>query len=611
MKLRDFQEIIEHIHKSEENNTFRQKNRIRKEETQNWIMNLLKMIDKAMEQIYIDLKKENLTEQEIENISYNMLGGIDEIFREYLQRISESMALGGFSHMYNSYKQLYYNIEEVIEIYEKVKDEKLPKKFKITKSVKNNKENVVREILNNYRKITDDISEDDKRVVIEYINSLQFRQFLKEEIDEEELKQIKYMSNFIGNERKNFINFFKEQKDFIEENTRKAYVQSIIVIANILDQFRLLSQYQQDYKAELEEIELGELGYEVQGTEKELGIKEIFKEENLSKLPIKTLMALSAFWCNRLTKEMEKINNAKFICRDLDLVNNMVTFRIEETDPKESLVNNAIIEREIEKLAFLNIIADKIINKIEREAKIKGRSEEIDIGFYIKEETAEYQDEYLEYFNKSLPNCNNILGDDMEQIIVAKNIINNLYKGKGAINFALLEEALINEKILNWGYMQDEDNEKFVLMGFDIEKLSGPLFLHMPLKEMKDFLGRNKLENKIPIYQGKEDFEINGKTISRKLLMPIDDGKIKKLQEFKINKPEEIDKFHFIEHCKYIASSDTQKYPKHLKKVKYIGKGKKQRQKLVIQKEYIDLDTKEKYQKDKDGNFEKIESYSR
>ena len=611
MKLRDFQEIIDHIHKSEENNTFRQKNRIRKEETQNWIMNLLRMIDKAMEQIYIDLKKENLTEQEIENVSYNMLGGIDDIFREYLQRISESMALGGFSHMYNSYKQLYYNIEEVIEIYEKVKDEKLPKKFKITKSVKNNKENVVREILNNYREITDDISEDDKRLVIEYINSLQFRQFLKEEIDEEELKQIKYMSNFIGNERKNFINFFKEQKDSVEENTKKAYVQSIIVIANILDQFRLLSQYQQDYKAELEEIELGELGYEVQGTEKELGIKEIFKEENLSKLPIKTLMALSAFWCNRLTKEMEKINNAKFICRDLDLVNNMVKFRIEETDSKELLANNDVIEREIEKLSFLNIITDKIINKIERDIKINGRSEEIDIESYIKEESAEYQDEYLEYFNKTLPNCNNILGDDIEQIIVAKNIINNLYKGKGAINFALLEEALITEKILNWGYIQDEDNEKFVLIGFDVENLSGPLFLHMPLKEIKDFLERNKLENKIPIYQGKEDFEVNGKTISRKLLMPIDNGKIKKLQEFKINQLEEIDKFHFIEHCKYIASGDARKYPKHLKKVKYIGKGKKQKQKLVIEKEYIDLETKEKYQKDKNGDFERIEGYTR
>ena len=119
------------------------------------------------------------------------------------------------------------------------------------------------------------------------------------------------------------------------------------------------------------------------------------------------------------------------------------------------------------------------------------------------------------------------------------------------------------------------------------------------------------MENKIPIYQGEKDFEINRKPITRKLLMPLDNGKIRKLQSFKIQQTEEIDKFHFIEHCKYIASGDKQKYPKHLKKVKYIGKGKKQKQKLVIEKEYIDLETKEKYKKAQDGNFEKIEEYTR
>ena len=76
------------------------------------------------------------------------------------------------------------------------------------------------------------------------------------------------------------------------------------------------------------------------------------------------------------------------------------------------------------------------------------------------------------------------------------------------------------------------------------------MFLHIPLKEIEEFLERNRLESKIPIYQGENDFKINGKTITRKLLMPIDNGKIKKLEEFKINQTEERDKFNFIEHCK-------------------------------------------------------------
>lgn len=609
--MRDFKKIIDNIHKNEENVNFRQKNRIKKEEIQIWISKLLKMVDEAMQSIYENLKENPLDNQGIENISYNMIEGIEDIFRKYLERVSEAMSLGGFSHMYNSYKQLYYNPEELIEIYEKIKNEKVSRKFRMTKNVKANKETVVREVLSNYREISNGIPEEEKRIIIGYKNSNQFRKLLKEEFAQEDINDIRNIGKFVGYEKGNFIEFFKEQKSNIEKNTREAYIQSIIVLINILDQLKLLAKYQREYKQELNKMDLGELAYEINGQGKELGMKELFSEENLKKLPIKTLMAQSAFWSNRLTKEIERMNNAKFICKDLDLINKIVKFRIEKTNGKEELISEDVIEKELEKIAFLNIVIEKIINQVEEDIKNTGIDGEVDIESYIRKISADYQEEYLKHFNKKLPMCNNIIGNDIEQFIVAKNMINNLYKGKSAINFALLEEALLNEKILNWGYIEEEKDEKFVLLGFDIEKLSGPLFLHIPLKEIEEFLERNRLESKIPIYQGENDFKINGKTITRKLLMPIDNGKIKKLEEFKINQTEERDKFNFIEHCKYIVSGDTQKYPKHLKKIKYIGKGKKQKQKLVIEKEYINLETKEKYKKDKDGNFEKIEEYTR
>ena len=570
--MRDFKKIIDNIHKSEENVNFRQKNRIKKEEIQIWISKLLKMVDEAMQSIYENLKENPLDNQGIENISYNMIEGIEDIFRKYLERVSEAMSLGGFSHMYNSYKQLYYNPEELIEIYEKIKNEKVSRKFRMTKNVKANKETVVREVLSNYREISNGIPEEEKRIIIGYKNSNQFRKLLKEEFAQEDINDIRNIGKFVGYEKGNFIEFFKEQKSNIEKNTREAYIQSIIVLINILDQLKLLAKYQREYKQELNKMDLGELAYEINGQGKELGMKELFSEENLKKLPIKTLMAQSAFWSNRLTKEIERMNNAKFICKDLDLINKIVKFRIEKTNGKEELISEDVIEKELEKIAFLNIVIEKIINQVEEDIKNTGIDGEVDIESYIRKISADYQEEYLKYFNKKLPMCNNIIGNDIEQFIVAKNMINNLYKGKSAINFALLEEALLNEKILNWGYIEEEKDEKFVLLGFDIEKLSGPLFLHIPLKEIEEFLERNRLESKIPIYQGENDFKINGKTITRKLLMPIDNGKIKKLEEFKINQTEERDKFNFIEHCKYIVSGDTQKYPKHLKKIKYIGK---------------------------------------
>ena len=613
MKLRGVQEIIDHIHKSEENNTFRQKNKIKKEETRKALTELLKMVDKAMEPIYIKLKKETLEKNQIQNISYNMLEGIDETFEKYLREVTEAIQIGGFSHMYNSYRQLYYNPKELIDIYEKIKSEKIFRKFKITKNIKLNKENVVREILRNYREISNDISEEDKKIVMRYKNSLAFRKFFKEEADEDNIKEMKEIGKFVGNEKENFINFFKAQKGCIEKNARQAYIEDIEVVINILEQMKLLSKYQEEYKKDLKKLNLEEFAYENETTEKGLGIKEIFSEENLNKLPMKTLMAQSAFWCNRLTKEIENMNNAKFICKDLDLIDKMLNFRIEKIDGKENIISEEILEKELEKISFLTIVIEKIVNQVEEDIKKNRTKGEIEIESYIRKVSADYQEEYLKYFNKKLPMCNNIIRDDIKQMITAKNMISNLYKGKNAINFALLEEALINDKILNWGLINAEKrkNDKFILLGFDIDKLSGPLFLHMPKNEIKEFLKRNKLENKIPIYQGKRDFIINGIAVTRKLLMPIDQIKMKQLEELKINQQEEIDKFNFIEHCKYIASGDIQKYPKHLKKIKYIGKGKKQKQKLIIQKEFIDLDTNEKYQKDETGSFQKVEDIIR
>ena len=47
-------------------------------------------------------------------------------------------------------------------------------------------------------------------------------------------------------------------------------------------------------------------------------------------------------------------------------------------------------------------------------------------------------------------------------------------------------------------------------------------------------------------------------------------------------------------------------HEEHLKKIKTIGKGKKEKKKYVIANEYIDIETKEMFEKDKTGKFTKI-----
>ena len=59
----------------------------------------------------------------------------------------------------------------------------------------------------------------------------------------------------------------------------------------------------------------------------------------------------------------------------------------------------------------------------------------------------------------------------------------------------------------------------------------------------------------------------------------------------------------YLEHLKYLANTTTENFPQRLKTPKVIGKGKKQKVKYLIKREYIDLDTKQKYEMDKEGKY--------
>ena len=59
----------------------------------------------------------------------------------------------------------------------------------------------------------------------------------------------------------------------------------------------------------------------------------------------------------------------------------------------------------------------------------------------------------------------------------------------------------------------------------------------------------------------------------------------------------------YIEHLKYLADTTTEKFPQHLKTTKIIGKGRKQKTKYLMKREYINLDTKQKYELDQNGKY--------
>lgn len=85
---------------------------------------------------------------------------------------------------------------------------------------------------------------------------------------------------------------------------------------------------------------------------------------------------MNAFWENRLTKEIERINNATFILQDLNLIEEILNDpEVYEEFPFEKLSDEEI-ETELIKAEFIRGITQICVEKMEEDLKKQKRQEE-------------------------------------------------------------------------------------------------------------------------------------------------------------------------------------------------------------------------------------------
>lgn len=101
-----------------------------------------------------------------------------------------------------------------------------------------------------------------------------------------------------------------------------------------------------------------------------------------------------------------------------------------------------------------------------------------------------------------------------------------------------------------------------------------------------------------------------GEFVKTPVLMPMTSEERRQIREIGVDSKKGVQKAMYLEHLKYLADTKTETFPQRLKTPRVIGKGKKQKVKYVLEKEYIDLDTKAKYRKEKDGTYVEIQSRS-
>lgn len=292
-------------------------------------------------------------------------------------------------------------------------------------------------------------------------------------------------------------------------------------------------------------------------------VKESLKSSNLKKLSTEQLLALDAYWSNRVSKTVNELHKGIYILSHPELYE---TKKLEDGTTEFKVSNEDMSGVEL-KANILQKLTFEQFRKMEYEAT---NGTDMDVSDKIKEAGYRYGNEYKEYLGAKLPNCDNDLVSDMEEGLLFQNIAYNIYKFKTFDMQALLAILLNNESktVTNFGYIDDGKNyrfdKKFILIGADIPGMNMPFKLHMSKNSLLEVVQSvQKGNTKLQEYVGDSDFKFaKGAVITCKMLVPLSEEKKEKL---KINAKSVTPKDKYgktVEHLNYIAGNG--KTPKRL-----------------------------------------------
>ncbi len=539
----------------------------------------------------------------IEQVIHNEL-------KECLKKVSFNVVPEAEAHVLNSYQKLAYDSQRRKEIYNKVKNlpEEELEKIIVSNNIEENEEAVVKSIVYSYRKTLGKLSENAYKLANAYKKGNKTRQKIKNKLSEKDFKTLQIQASIIGKEEEKFEEWFQKVRMKYSNNIRGKYIETLKQLGEILKKFNFLDQYQKREQKRLHELGI-ELG------KNDINIEMCFDESFLNQLPLETLMAMNVFWSNRLTKEIENINEVVFILNDLGILEDIVKDKEKYQQFPFEKISDRDLKIELVKIGVIKEIAQMSINQLDKDLEKKGPAEEVattvELRGYLEPVLSKYSEKYKEYFGAMIPKTGNILSEDIEEkYLTGLNVVNNLYRCKDSNVLALFEACMTRNSIQNWGYIEDDSNAigNFVILGFDIPNLNMPLRIHMPKRQIDNFLKANNMENMIPIYKGSDDFRKFGEFVKTPVLMPMTPEEKSQIREIGVDSKKGVQKAMYIEHLKYLADTKIETFPQRLKTPRVIGKGKKQKVKYVLEKEYIDLDTNTTYRKDKDGSYVEIQS---
>lgn len=273
-----------------------------------------------------------------------------------------------------------------------------------------------------------------------------------------------------------FYNAYKKRCQRVKNNL----IEEICINLDFLQEMGWMEAYARDYNENLKKIYLGsilkvdDLGQTIERIKKDL-----------ESLDIANLVAIDAFWTNRVAKEVSKISSIFYVLnksgRLLDFLEDKEV-RVPEETIKIAMAQYEAIRDKITKYKMLKKKENTTDNS-------NYKAIEIDLQEFWEEDNLDKEEEIG--FTKEL-----------NEIAVLSQYEELIYDKKDILGEIILAYILNTKQYLNAGFIEDkESGNNRVLLGIDLKQYSAPIMIHFYKQHVLDFFKSIRHKPTIPLYK--------------------------------------------------------------------------------------------------------------
>ena len=294
-------------------------------------------------------------------------------------------------------------------------------------------------------------------------------------------------------------------------------------------------------------------------TIKRPSIESLMDESFVKNFNKEELIALSAFYCNRLAKCSISYNDSLYLLYKTDFLRKLYNDR----NSKFDLTDDQILTL----LAQHNILEKTARTYINKQLK-KKRKEFSDVflfeDLHSKEITSllnKYGAFYSDFFAETLPDCEHDLLKDLEKSINMQTTIDYLYSIKKHCLESLLMSLIDKDKEINWGVVLDKiniakynnDRSNNFLIGIDMKEFNMPIKFHCEQEQIEEFLLNYTGKPIIPVYEGNEDFLVDNTYFSTQILHKLSKDQRKLLHKAAEEISPDNKNYKFVQHLQWMS----------------------------------------------------------